>query len=336
MRHGDSEGALQVLSDFIARNPSDRVGQELLAQAYKKQAHRREAVRHLQRALETLEGDQSAEARSERARLMNNIGATWASFGLFDEAVKWYKRALETLPHPVAFRNLFGVYSEVQNADEAKRVLDRWLASFPENEEAKLQLAVQQCESGDPRGLEVLSDLTGSTEVGPRACAVQGCVLSEHLNNSNEAIAVLEEGDRRFPGDTAIANNLAYVYLMEGMPSKARAVLERVKAEDVAKSVHLTATWGLLLLWEGDLGGAREQYSRAAELADRTGRRNLSKAAQQKMHLELARYYVRAGDSNLARDEVREGLAIGGRRRYKDDLELLRDRLLTTGQEPPQ
>ncbi len=336
MRSGDNEEAVQVLGDFISRNPGDRLGRELLAQAYKKQEQRREAVRHLLRALESLEGDQSPEGTEERARLMNNIGAAWASFGSFDEAVKWYKRALETSPHPVPFRNLFGVYAELQNTVEAKRLLDRWLASFPEDEEARLRMAVRDCESGDRRGLEVLSSLTESKEVGARAYAVRGCLLSEHFRSSAEAISVLEEGSRRFPEDTAIANNLAYVYLMEGIPSKARAVLESVKDEDVAESVHLTATWGLLLLWEGDIQGAREQYSRAAELAKETGRRNLSKSVQQKMHLELARHYVRVGDSALARNEVREGLAIGGRHKYRDDLKLLKDRLLTTGRESSQ
>jgi len=60
---------------------------------------------------------------------MNNIGVV-RIYGTLDEAERWYKKALDTSPHPIPFRNLFGVYSERQDAAAAKRVLSRWLEMF--------------------------------------------------------------------------------------------------------------------------------------------------------------------------------------------------------------
>ena len=60
----------------------------------------------------------------------------------------------------------------------------------------------------------------------------------------------------------------------------------------------------------------------------------MAQTARQKMHLELARHYLRAGDSSLASSEIKEGLAIGGKKNYKEDLRTLMDRLLPGGQRP--
>lgn len=338
MQKGDTESAVHLLAAFVERNPHDRLAQELLAQGYKKQEQHRSVKRHLQRALESFEKDDSPEAKIERARLMNNIGVACASFGTLDEAERWYKQALETSAHPISFRNLFGVYSERQNKAAAKLLLSRWLETFPDDDYATLQSAVQQAEGDNlARGLNELRRLTQSPTVSARAYSVLGYFLSDHVRDLDAAIAVLQEGYDKFPGDPGIANNLAYVYLMAGSPSKARPVLERVAPEDVTDSIYLIATWGLLYLWEGDLTNAHRQYAQAAELARRNGRRDVAQTARQKMHLEFGRHYLRTGDSVRANKEIKAGLELEGSRTYKEDLRTM-DKLLAAGErvEPPK
>ena len=337
MQHGDTESAVYLLTSFVDRNPGDRVGQELLAQGYKKQDEHRAVRRHLQRALEGLEGDDSAESAIERARLMNNIGVACASFGALSEAERWYGKALETAPHPISFRNLFGIYSERQETQAARRVLNRWLEVFPDDDEGALRLAIQRTETDDAaRGLSELRRLTKSVGVSARAYAALGYVLSDSLPEMDTAIEILEEGYEQFPRDTAIANNLAYVYLMSDMASEARRVLEQIGREDVESSVYLIATWGLLLLWEGNLADARRHYDQAVALAKQKGLNILAQTARQKMHLELARYYLRVDNPQLAGSEIREGLAIRGKKRYQEDLRQLRDRLVSAGRQSPR
>ena len=337
IQHGDTESAVHLLTAFVDRNPRDSVGQELLAQGYKALDKHRSVKRHLQMALESLDGDDSVESTIERARLMNNIGVACASFGALGDAERWYETALDTAPHPISYRNLFGIYSEQQKGSAARRVLNRWLQSFPDDDEAALQLAVRHTETDDvAQGLDELKRLTKSADVSARAYSALGYVLSDSLGKMDSAIDILKDGYERFPQDAAVANNLAYVYLMSDMASDARQVLERVPKEDLASSVYLMATWGLLLLREGNLTDAQRHYDRAAALAAQKGLNRLAQAARQKMHLELARHYLRADNPKLASAEIREGLAIGGKKRFQEDLRELRNRLLSAGRRSPR
>ena len=337
MQHGDTESAIYLLTSFVDRNPRDHVGQELLAQVYKALNDHRAVRRHLQRALESLEGDDSVESRIERARVMNNIGVAYASFGALDEAERSYRKALDTAPHPISFRNLFGIYSERQESQAARRVLNQWLEMFPDDDEGALVLAVQLTETDDvSRGLSELRRLTKSLGVSARAYAALGYILSDSLRKMDVAIEILEEGYEQCPQNTAIANNLAYVYLINDMAPEARRVLEQINREDVESSVYLIATWGLLLLWEGKLADAKRHYVQAAGLAKQKGQNHLAQTAKQKMHLELARHYLRADDPQRASAEIREGLAIRGKKKYQEDLRELREGLLSAGRQSPR
>lgn len=330
MRHGDTESAVEMLLDHVSRHGNDRVAQELLAQAYRKQEQYRAVKRHLLRALNSLEGDHSPEAAAERARLMNNIGAACASFSEFEEAEQWFVRSLAVAPDPIAFQNLYGVHQEHGDLVSGRSVLNRWLHSFPDDRDAQLLSAINRTETGDrERGMRELRALVESGVAAPRVYAALGWLLSDHERDLDAALAILMAGFERFPTETAIVNNLAYVHLMRGEPERARKALETVNPEKVAPSIYLTATWGLLQLWEGNTPAAIQQYRMAEEMAKRNGRPRLARRVRQKMHLELARHYLRLGEPQRAAVEIKQGLANGGDREYRDDLRKLRERLLT-------
>ena len=334
MQQGNAQAAVYLLRSFVDRNSSDLIGQELLAQGYKALDEHRAVRRHLLRALEILAGDDSVESKDERARLMNNIGVACASLGDLGEAERWYRKAVDAVPHPVAFRNLFGVYAERQESEAEKRVLKQWLEMFPDDGEAALRLAIHLTENGEvDRGVKELRRLTKSVSVSVRAYAALGYALSDFLCEMHAAVEILEEGYERFPQDAAIANNLAYVYLRSEMPSEARRVLERVEKQDVDSSVYLIATWGLLLLCEGDVEAAQRQYYRAAALAEHKGLRRLAQSVRQKMRLELARHYLDGSDLELAAVEIEKGLAIGGKKQCGEELRELRSRLRALGRQ---
>ena len=206
MQHGETEPAVGLLTAFLAHSPSDCVGHELLAQGYKALEDYRAERRHLQRALESLEGDESAE----RGRLMNNIGVACASVGALDEAERWYKRALDTAPHPISFRNLFDIYSGRDDRRTASRLVKRWLDVFPDDDDGALHLAIQLAETDDvDRGISELRRLTNSG-VAVRAYGALGYVVADVRGEMGAAMEILEEGYERFPRDAAIANNLGY------------------------------------------------------------------------------------------------------------------------------
>ena len=330
MKQGDTESAIQLLSDYLSRHRDDQVVQELLAQAYRTQRDFTQVKRHLLRALSSLEGDHSPDAVTERARLMNNLGVACLSLSDLSVAQQWFRRSLDLVPHPIAFRNLHEVCIKLHDSKSVRQVLNQWVGNFPQDDEVNVLLAIKHAEDGDrPRGIRELRELINRGVVTPRSLGGLGALLSDDEGRLDEALEVLREAHDRFPDETGIVNNLAYVHLMRGEPSEARKVLEIVNVAERNSSVYLTATWGLLKLWEGDLSEAVELYQSASELASSLGKRVLALTARQKMHLELARHFLRIGNRQKAAIEVRKGLSIGGNSKYKESLHGIHDRLLT-------
>ena len=330
MQQGSAESAIQLLSDHLARHGNDRVVDELLAQAYRTQQEFRLAQNHLLRALRSLGDDESREALSERARLMNNVGIACLSRSDLGAAEKWFRQSLDLMPHPTAFQNLHATYLTLSNVKSARRVLNEWFDKYPENNDVQVLVAVNRAEEGDrERGICELRELIKRGVVTPEALGGLGALLSDDEGSLDAALAVLREARDRFPEETVILNNLAYVHLMRGEPREARKVLESLGVEDREHSVYLTATWGLLLLWEGDLSGAVEFYESAAKLASSFGRRVLARTARQKMHLELARHFLREGDRQQAGIEAEKGLLIRCGSKYEKSLRDIYEKLPT-------
>ena len=236
-------------------------------------------------------------------------------------AEQWFRKSLDLVPHPTAFQNLHGVYLKLHDPNSARRVFNQWLDNFPQDEDVQVLAALNHAEDGDrKRGIRELRELIERGVVTPLAFSGLGALLSDDQGSLDKALAVLREARDRFPEVTGILNNLAYVHLMRGEPSEARKVLEIIEVEDRKNSVYLTATWGLLKLWEGDLLEAVESYESAAALASSLGRRKLARTARQKMHLELARHFLRVGDRQKAAIEAKRGLSIRGNFKYQESL----------------
>ena len=330
IEQGDAESVIQLLSDYLSGRGDDRVVQELLAQAYRTQQQFVEMRRHLLQALRSLEGDESPEAVTERARLMNNVGVACLSHNDLGMAEQWFRKSLNLVPHPAAFQNLHEVCLKLNDANSVRRVIDQWLENCPQDDDVQVLAAVNHAEDGDrERGIRELRELIERGVVTPRVFSALGALLSDDEGRLDEALVVVREAHERCPEETGILNNLAYVHLMRGEPSEAHKVLKNVNVEDRKNSVYLTATWGLLKLWEGDLSEAVESYNSAAQLARSLGRRRLAQTARQKMHLELARHYLRVGDRPKAAIEARKGLLIRGNFKYQESLRHINDKLLT-------
>lgn len=330
LRQLASDDAIAVLSDWAAESPPDREIQELLAHAYRASNNNRAAKRHLRIALQATPDDGAYVA--DRARILNNIGVCAARAGESDEAKNWYLESIRTKPTMVAFHNLARAYRELGDLKGAAGVLEDALSQNPADMEAKLLHGLTVGELGDAdQAIESLTELIDDGHCVAEAYAGLGWILSDEKRDYATALSVLTVGNERFPSDSVIANNLAYVNLMLGDIHAARRVLNNVRAEDVSNSVFLTATMGLLRLYEGDFEGAANRYKDAEQLARRRGHVSLAKEVRQKMHLEFARAFLNMQDHRTAQEHIRSGLAIAGRRSYHHDLGELRGHLLGEG-----
>jgi tetratricopeptide (TPR) repeat protein len=326
---GQRQAAVNILADYLSRRPNDAIAHELLAKTYASLDEFRAVRRHLLRAIETLSGANSDAEVAERARLMNDVGVACVLGHELKEAEQWFRRSLNAFPLPLTFQNLYGLCIQRNDFTAAHKAVLHWRDVFPSDNESKVWLAASYSHLGNvDRAVFELRELLEANPKIPRAYAVLGSLLSDHLHDFESAIEVLNQGQKEFPNDTGIANNLAYAYLMQGSTTPARLVLEQISSEERSNSVFLTATYGLLHLWEGDVSSAIRLYRAAEDLAKQKHQRRLSETVQQKMRLELARHYVRCGQPQNASIEVKHGLALTGRRQYREDLLQLR-RLLT-------
>jgi tetratricopeptide (TPR) repeat protein len=267
----------------------------------------------------------------QRARILNNIGVCTSLLEQRRSAGQWFAKSIDSAPaaSSIPYLNSARVDIELLDFDGAINSLRLCQMRFPEAERQLVPLlAMCLIERGDE--IEAARELRRGIQKGADsslAYSILGAIIVEgEIRDRDGAIAVLEEGYAKYPHDPQIGNNLAYAYLQAGLPGRARTVLEEVKG-DGDTEVTLSATWGLLRLWEGDLQEGEELYRRAKSLARRKQQGRLAEQVQQKMHLELARYYLRKREITKALPEIRKGLNLKGRRSFRLDLDSLRSEL---------
>ncbi len=325
-----ADGAVEVLSHWLTVVPNDREVQELLAHSYYLTENYRAARRHLQLALQAM--PTTGEHSVDRVRLLNNAGVCAGRMGDYEEAAEWYSKSIQLFPNPAALVNLAKAYRELGKTELARSALLA-LSEDQRDPDAQLLNGVIACELGYvDESVTILERLISKHGDTPEPFASLGCILADEKRDLQEALRVLADGRAKFPADSAILNNLAYVNLMLGNVGAARQILEAIPAEETNESVFLTATLGLRHLLEGNWEKAEHLYSSAERLARKQGRRQLAKTVRQKMHLEFAREYARRGSSSDALKHAKMGLSVGAKRSYDADLREIQQHLLSVRQ----
>jgi Flp pilus assembly protein TadD len=334
LQRGETENLIELLGAYLDRTPDDLPARELLAEALLQQGKFLAAKVQYTAALLQAQGDGDRDV-IKRGRLSNNLGVCFDHLNDNDRAAQWFTRAIEAQPGSgvVPYHNLAKVRVREENFDQAWTLLKLCRTIAPENRETlELQSLVL---IGLKRYSEAIEFLRSEIAAGNATASLYadlGWLLSEAEGELDAACKVMSEGLRLFPNAPRLANNLAYALLMDGQPADARRILESVPSDAQGRrledDVVLAATWGLLFMWEGDLAKGKECYRKAEAMAHDSRQRNLPNMVRQKMHLELARAYVRQGNLTEARSEVLRGLSVkNGRDFYEWDLAALRDEL---------
>ena len=307
-----SVSVIELLTEHIGRFPRDVEARALLAAAYFNRHDYRNARRHLYRALYEMPETLVAPA-ALRANLANNLGVCYDRLGDAKKAEKLFRAALEWHAEavPVAYTNLAVTLVRTRRAIETLDILDQALTRFPSDPRAKHLRGVALAQDGQTaEAIECLRELVAQGRAFPASYGLMAFLLGEEQKQPVEAIAVLTEGIRKHPKDVILKNSLAYEYLMSGAKEEARRVLHGLSGEGIA-AVLLCATNGLLKLHDHDFDGGRAGYEEAARLARKDGEERFSQLVLQKMHLELARAYIRDRWYVMARQEIKAGLELG-------------------------
>jgi Flp pilus assembly protein TadD len=319
IQEGKPGEAVAVLEAHLAKNQDNDRVRELLAHALFDTRDYRHALGQFRLTFSLMERNRRDNA--ELARIANNVGVCHTHLSEWKDAETWYVRAKDLDgSQPQVLRNLARCYLDSKRPDHAFRLLKGFQELHPDDwETAFLMAAVKHGQGDTDSAIDDLRAIVRRDEAGPEVFSYLGMLLTDEAGVPNEAILILQEGYRRFPKDLMVANNLAYALLLGGRLAEARKILEGYPEPSVT-DVFLRATWGLLHLREGNLDEGVRGYREAQDMAQRDGRRELGRQARQKMHLEVARFYLGNGDVQTAGKEVALGLGITGRPAFERSL----------------
>ncbi|MGA2458693.1 MAG: tetratricopeptide repeat protein [Terriglobales bacterium] len=320
--------AADVFHRAIQKEPDDAKNREILARVLEEQKEYRQAKQQLIEA----KGFVDAKRPNQLSRIQNNIGVCTS---LLDQAKAglWFDRSIQTAPvrSPIPYLNAARSEIELGNWDSAIRALQLCRLQFPKaGPQIGTLLAI--CLWYQNKFQEAVKELRLPIQAGEGTAigySLLGLILTDNLYDYTHAIEVLKDGYKRYPGDACIGNNLAYAYLETGQPMRAEAILESIHPieEFSTGAVALTATRGLLKLWQGDLNGGEEDYTRAEALARQLQDGVLAERVRQKRHLEVARFYERREELDAAFEEVTKGLKFKRPTTYREDLEAMKSQL---------
>jgi tetratricopeptide (TPR) repeat protein len=340
LRQGHTDSLVDLLAAYLQRQPSDITAREILSDAHSQLKQYPAARLQLTTALRQLQGDEKNNQK-QKAKLLNNIGYCFDRQHDIEASAQWFSRSIQVDPtfDVVPYHNLAKVYVRKRQFAQAWQILEKCVEIFPDNHETPaVQAFVLSEQDRNDEAIELLNKELATGKASPSSYATLGWFLTDMKRDSKAAEQILFDGLKRYPQHPGIVNNLAYVALMQGHPVEARNVLSSLKTENreiqLEDRIYLTATWGLLHLWEGDIEGGRHCYEQAKIMSDESPQKHLAKIVQQKMHLELAKTFLRQNDIETALSEIGKGLSIReGRSCYEHDLISLIE-LLKNNSEP--
>ena len=225
---------------FVAREPENIEAHQFLAQYYEKDGQSDRALSHLQVALENNSDDVASFAL---------YGEIYEQAGDHDKALLYYEKYLEKFPEDLNVkRRLVGITAATGRKKETITSLDQYFATDSETKSAKLKKSILQYEAagryqdaiplyrqlielspGDPEILAALANdllVIGENEgkismvkylsdIAPDNIAIYRSMaeLFRRLKRDEELLVILLKVHELDPGDNAIIQELAILYL---------------------------------------------------------------------------------------------------------------------------
>jgi len=163
----------------------------------------------------------------------NNLGLLATQEGRTAEAIPYFEEALRLSPdHLIALDNLGNAYRQLQQWEQARKVLERAVVVAPQDAEANYSLGMVFAQMDDSdRAYEYLQRALKIRPGYPEALNNLG-VLYLRTQRRDQAVESFEECIRVAPAFDQSYLNLARVYSIEGAPDKARGVLLQLLKQD--------------------------------------------------------------------------------------------------------
>ena len=220
-QHGYMEQAAAFFRQALQDDPSSAEALYGLGSAYLNLQKTDEAKKSFEAATKL-----HASYPDTLANAWNNLGLLAARAGQTDEAIEYFKKALDRNPALfVALQNLGSAYRQQRRWDDARNALEKALAINGADAEANYSLGMVFAQTGNTeRASEYLHKALELRPAYPEALNNLG-ILYLRTQRPQEAVASFEECIRTSPDFDQSYLNLAQVYALENQPAKARETL---------------------------------------------------------------------------------------------------------------
>lgn len=331
--------ALDLLTHYLEKQSDDFVARELLGRVYVDIEQYGSATNQLIQAYEAIADEGiSDEQRKRKAALANDIGMCFASDLKDKQAEVWFRRSIKTsaTASSLPYENLGRLMVARSRYVDAFHVLSDGKARFPDAQQIRILIGlVFERQNMYEEGVRELLPFIEKGIASADVYSYTGYLL-DFEGDLDRALQYLREGHVRYPISEAIIHNMSYVLLMRGDVGEGRRLME--KYHDMLESYGArneryraiyTATWGLLYILEGNADVGERFYKQAAKIAQHSGDRELAQAVVQKLHLELAKLFLKQGDRDAAKREIIAGLTVRkGLQPFRRELQRLESQML--------
>jgi tetratricopeptide (TPR) repeat protein len=214
----------------------------------------------------------SADDKPTATQINGRIAMLRLSKGDIDKdgARRKLRKAMDDAPGDVTLVYMFSdLCDKVRRAPELRSRYERMRGEDPDPELLPIEtkLAYLECRFDDYCSLAM--KWYNSQPLNPFAAkvAILACVYA--TQDLKQAAHLAKALHSRFPWDSGVANNAAYVCVLAGKPDAAERILSDTRLSGNMPEYVLLATKGLVEIAKGDIQAGLRLYRRSAEAADR-------------------------------------------------------------------
>jgi tetratricopeptide (TPR) repeat protein len=267
---GEFEAAHREIDGILSRGAAEIP--ELLVM----QAHIAFAQEDLHRALGLLRRGATVAKRSGEevlaAEISGRIAALRRTMGRIStaQALQTIRDLMTGSPANIALIRIFADLSERASlAPELRRRYEEVASRTEASDLLPVEVKLAYLEGRYSDVASIASRWSKSEALNPVASGLDLLFGAYQSQDWQKAALVAQSLVRRFPNDSRLANDAAYLLVLAGKPQQAARVLEGVQACDVLPDYVLLATRGLVSIAKGDIQLGMSLYRSAAELAER-------------------------------------------------------------------
>jgi len=233
----------------------------------------------------------------ERAAILNNLGVAYSELDLSSDAENAFLQSIEEIPSATAVANRGKILLETGDIGRAIHWLQGWWER-PELRSRDVGVTLAAALSLATRhedAIRLATELESRPDADEKVFGFLSVLYADGVHDYAAASRYASAGLEKWPESVSLKNNLSYSLLMAGRPTEAARYLDSIddSVVDHQQRAFVTATRGLLRLWQGDLKEGLRLYELASVFA---GRRALRERVKAKRDLEHARALLRLGE----------------------------------------